>query len=86
MQQSEVKKSRSWPGLMECSTFRALDAKGVNFREGPHIRHTAAPATPFGAFAILVVLPPGKKPSRAQLCARSVPVTGRLTPGSTASD
>ena len=39
----------------------------------------------FGAFAILVVLPPGKKPSRAQLCARSVPVTAiRLPPGSTA--
>ena len=40
----------------------------------------------FGALAILVVLPPGKKTSRAQLCARSVPVTAiRLPPGSTAS-
>ena len=40
----------------------------------------------FGALAILVVLPPGKKPSRAQLCARSMPVTAiRLPPGSTAS-
>ena len=40
----------------------------------------------FGALAILVVLLPGKKPSRAQLCARSVPVTAiRLPPGSTAS-
>ena len=39
----------------------------------------------FGALAILVVLPPGKKRSRAQLCARSVPVTAiRLPPGSTA--
>ena len=42
----------------------------------------------FGALAILVVLPPGKKTSRAQLCARSVPlaVTAiRLPPGSTVS-
>ena len=41
----------------------------------------------FEACAILVVLPTGKKPSRAQLvvCARGVPVTAiRLPPGSTA--
>ena len=34
----------------------------------------------FGAFAILVVLPPGKNPGRAQLCARSVPVTAISLP------
>ena len=50
--------------------------------------HTAAPATPLGRLRSWLCCHPGKKPSRAQLCAsaRSVPVTAaiRLPPGSTA--
>ena len=84
-------------GESACGHFCRRSTRGLEGRQQAAGECRAAPVVgaffkrvcsghTFGALAILVVLPPGKKPSRAQLCARSVPVTAiRLPPGSTES-